>query len=157
MLWIIFFLLLFIIVEIHTSTEPIEKKKQYWSNQVTLKWEIVKSQWEKYIADFFFKSKINYEYEKWLEIEWSVVAYPDFYLTDYDIYIEFFWLEWIKEYDEITKYKKRKHRLEELKVVYLYPRHIYSKYGFFEELLEKVFIKQCQKLNIQIKELKKSN
>jgi DNA helicase-4 len=74
----------------------------------TLKGEKVKSMAEKAIADFFFLYNIKYQYEK--IAEWAdksddkVVYQPDFYLTEYDIYLEHLginrknevpeWFEW---------------------------------------------------------------
>lgn len=63
---------------------------------ITLKGEKVKSCEEAKIANFLFKNGINYRYEKPYAAnsalkDWDYVAYhPDFYLTDYDIYIEHF-------------------------------------------------------------------
>lgn len=58
----------------------------------TLKGEKVKSRAEKAIADFFFLYNIKYQYEKiadWADkSEDKVVYQPDFYLPEYDIYIE---------------------------------------------------------------------
>lgn len=58
----------------------------------TLKKECVKSQQELIIANFLFINGINYEYEKPYKINTSTPQKrqykPDFYLSDYDIYLE---------------------------------------------------------------------
>lgn len=58
----------------------------------TLKGEKVKSRAEKAIADFFFLYNIKYQYEKiadWADKSDDKVVYqPDFYLPEYDIYLE---------------------------------------------------------------------
>ncbi len=60
----------------------------------TLKGEKVKSHGEKDIANFLFLNGISYEYEKEYEVDTRTKDraqyYPDFYLTDYGIYIEYF-------------------------------------------------------------------
>lgn len=55
----------------------------------TLKGEYVRSVDEKYIADFLYLQEIKYEYEKKYpqSEEWY---FPDFYLPDYDVYLEHF-------------------------------------------------------------------
>lgn len=55
----------------------------------TLNGETVRSVDERYIADFLFLHGIAYEYEK--KYPYSEVSYyPDFYLSNYDIYLEHF-------------------------------------------------------------------
>jgi|SRR5579862_4245272 len=54
----------------------------------TLKGEMVRSLSEKFIADFLFTHNVAYEYEKHIKLDnWELK--PDFYLTTYNIYIEF--------------------------------------------------------------------
>ena len=63
----------------------------------TLKNEFVKSNEELVIANYLFTNGINYEYEKPYEIETSTIDKrqytPDFYLPDYDIYIEHYGID----------------------------------------------------------------
>lgn len=54
----------------------------------TLKGELVRSLSEKYIADYLFTHRLDYQYEKNLKIGGYTVK-PDFYLPAYNIYIEF--------------------------------------------------------------------
>ncbi len=58
----------------------------------TLKNEFVKSNEELVIANYFFINGINYEYERTYEVDTSTIDKrqytPDFYLTDYGIYVE---------------------------------------------------------------------
>ena len=60
----------------------------------SLKGEKVKSNEERLIANFLFQNQINYEYEAKYKFETTTKEFkqykPDFYLTDYDIYIEHF-------------------------------------------------------------------
>jgi hypothetical protein len=63
-------------------------KTQYGTVSDTQRGERVKSRGEKRVADFLHESGIRYEYEK------QVIAngrpyLPDFYLPDYDTYVEY--------------------------------------------------------------------
>lgn len=64
------------------------------SEPVTIKGERVKSYCELEIANFFYSNGINYTYEKLYEHDLADDEYsgyyPDFYLDDYGIYVEFF-------------------------------------------------------------------
>lgn len=75
----------------------------------TLKGEIVKSYGELEIANFLFSNNIQYEYEK--EYKYDTINddyqqyYPDFYLPEYDIYIEYFGID---ENNNVASYFKDK-------------------------------------------------
>mgnify|MGYP000031919201 CR=1 FL=1 len=64
------------------------------SEPVTIKGERVKSYCELEIANFLYSNGIKYTYEKVYEYDLAdknyAGYYPDFYLDDYDIYLEFF-------------------------------------------------------------------
>ncbi|KUO52324.1 MAG: hypothetical protein APF76_04630 [Desulfitibacter sp. BRH_c19] len=67
-------------------------------NQIkTLKNETVKSYEEMEIANFLFTYNINYEYESYYEVNTADQRYsrykPDFYLPDYNIYIEHYGID----------------------------------------------------------------
>lgn len=72
---------------------------------VTLKGELVKSYGEMDIANFLFQNGIAYEYEREYELDTrtdrNAQYYPDFYLTDYGCYIEYFG---INEKNEVPSY-----------------------------------------------------
>jgi hypothetical protein len=57
----------------------------------TLKGEKVRSLSEKYVADYLFTKKIDYQYEKVLVLDHYTIK-PDFYLPAYNVYIEFWGL-----------------------------------------------------------------
>lgn len=67
------------------------------ANIRTFKNEIVKSYEEMEIANFLYINKINYEYEKKYEYNTANQKYrqykPDFFLTDYEIYLEHFGID----------------------------------------------------------------
>lgn len=65
---------------------------------------MVRSQPEVIIADTLYDRKIKFEYEKRLELDEQTV-HPDFYLTDYNIYMEYFGLMYRKDYKKSTERK----------------------------------------------------
>jgi hypothetical protein len=50
--------------------------------------EMVRSLSEKYVADFLYTNKVEYEYEKHIVLEGNEIK-PDFYLPTYYLYVEF--------------------------------------------------------------------
>ena len=83
--------------------------KQYGTLSVTLRGEQVKSHAEQKIADFLSRNGIRYEYERPFEVGiWifnKELCKPDFYLPDYDVYVEYWGLKDIGE-----EYKRRDYR-----------------------------------------------
>ena len=78
-------------------------------NLDTIKGEHVRSTEEAMIANFLFMNGINYEYEKEYPFKQgnsNKKYHPDFYLTDYDIYLEHFGISedgrvpWLSEIEE---------------------------------------------------------
>jgi DNA helicase IV len=78
------------------SLATIPGKKEYGKPNKTLRGEVVRSQAERQIADYFFSNKIKYSYESQAKTNLSAVkdkiSKPDFYLPDYDAYVEFWGL-----------------------------------------------------------------
>lgn len=78
------------------NLSPKELSKMLWNTEekITYKGERVKSIEELLIANFLFVNGINYEYEKPYPHDTKSINYsqykPDFYLTDFDIYLEHF-------------------------------------------------------------------
>ncbi len=104
-----------------------EDKEEYYNymrdkRYTTLRNEKVKSVAERDIANFLFAHNIKYEYEK--IVDWTEDKYqPDFWLPDYDIYIEHWGLdrnnkvpEWFEGKNPSEKYLKDKAmKLEQFK------------------------------------------
>ena len=112
-----------------------EKSEEKAKTHLTLKNEKVKSKEETLIANFLFLHGINYEYEKRYPFESddpSQKAYhPDFYLTDYDIYLEHFgiskegtvpWLSKVEEkkYLEGIRWKRDFHKKNKTTLIETY-------------------------------------
>lgn len=89
-----------------------EEYNDYLNNNppITLKGETVKSYGELDIANFLFENQINYIYEAPYEIDTRDlehgIYHPDFYLPDYQIYIEYFG---INRQNQVPEYFHGKH------------------------------------------------
>ncbi|WP_341222135.1 UvrD-helicase domain-containing protein [Polaribacter atrinae] len=109
----------------------------------TIQGEKVKSVEELTIANFLFLNGIQYEYEK--AYPHGVVVYtPDFYLTNYDIYLEHFGVDENKRVKHLTPFneckyieemelKRETHKIYNTKLI-----ETYSYYNRNNELLEKL-------------------
>ena len=83
--------------ELVTLKERLQKLSADRSRKETLKKELVKSQEELAIANYLFTNGIHYEYEKSYEKETATLEKrqytPDFYLTDYGLYLEHYGID----------------------------------------------------------------
>ena len=126
----VIFLLAFLILALGSQ----ELKKEYGVKSVTEKGEEVKSIGERRIADYFSKNNINYVYEqeakgRVLFFEYKISS-PDFYLPDYDVYVEYWGLvnaddRWTR--DEYVRNMKRKMAIyyqNSIKFISIYPRNL---------------------------------
>lgn len=115
--------------------------------------EKVKSLEETKIANFLFMHGVNYEYERLYPFESNDPkrkAYrPDFYLTDYDIYLEHFgiskngnlpWLSSVEEkkYKEGINWKRNFHKKNGTKLIETYS--YYSSEGILLKKLEELLL-----------------
>jgi DNA helicase-4 len=110
----------------------------------TLQGEKVKSVEELTIANFLYLNGIEYEYEKPYPFSNTIVYRPDFYLKDYDIYLEHFGVDennranWLSQYNE-QKYveemelKRETHKTNNTKLL-----ETYSYYNRNNVLLDKL-------------------
>lgn len=91
----------------------------------------VRSHAEQRIADYFESIGVQYEYERELRARFWIfsrkVSCPDFYLPDYDLYVEYWGMLDVKDDSDRTKYERsmkykmaRYHELG-VKFISLYP------------------------------------
>ncbi len=115
-------------------------KNKYYK---TMKGEIVKSKAELRIANFLYEQKIKYRYEPIVERSNGGINRPDFYLNDYDVFIEYFGMLGEKKYNYEIKLKLDTFKEEGLKVICLYPNNFknveYIIKKRFEELTKRTF------------------
>jgi hypothetical protein len=126
----------------------LKPKKQYGVKSVTLRGETVKSIGEKRIADYFESNNIRYVYEKEARtnalIFSSKISNPDFYLPDYDVYVEYWGL--VNADDSYTRNRyvrnmKRKMAIyyqNNIKFISIYPRNLQNLDWIFRKKFEKV-------------------
>ena len=80
----------------------------------------VRSLSELLIANWFYANRIVFEYER--EVRFSScgrVAHCDFYLPDYDVYVEFWGMESDSRYQEYKKWKEKEYAKSKLKLISL--------------------------------------
>ena len=96
------------------------ERRQYGVPGDTKQGERVRSKAEKYIANYFFDNNIKYVYEKELRLEPGVVLSPDFYLTDYGVYVEYWGLLDKQFYRREMAYKMKHYRRHGIRYISLY-------------------------------------
>lgn len=131
---------------------------------VTIKGERVKSFGELEIANFLFSNSVNYKYEAKYKYNTETDEYkqysPDFYLPDYDIYIEYFGIDrncnvpsyFIsrhgksakEEYNDAIIWKKNIHKMKKTKLICTY--YYEKKEGILLPTLEKQLLEN----NVQL-------
>lgn len=117
---------------------------QVWTVCSTKNGETVKSKKEKVIADYLHSQNISYVYEKTLNLDWKII-HPDFYLPQYNIYLEFWWLIKDKEYEHIMRFKMALYRNYGVDYISIYPYNIKDLKSldyFFKKKLNEVLTKR---------------
>jgi len=121
----------------------VEHQEKHGSKHKTMKGELVKSGGERMIADYLLRNKISYEYEKPATgASNRRIGRPDFYLPDYDIYVEYWGMVDTedegdrKEYLKGMEWKTARYREAGIKFISIYPQEI--------ENLDSVFAKKLK-------------
>ena len=104
---------------------------EYGHPAVTLHGEVVRSRSEKAIADWFYLHGVRYAYEHpAFDMKGSVISRPDFYLPDYDVYVEYWGLVGLPDgstrsrYEKSMWWKMEQYRRNGIHVVSLYPSEL---------------------------------
>ncbi len=118
--------------------------KGYRQTLLTTRGEVVKSGGEKMIADYLHAHNIKYEYEKPANDSSNRrISRPDFYLPDYDIYVEYWGMvnaeerHTRKEYVKGMEWKMARYRESGLKVISVYPKDLDNLDSIFRTELKK--------------------
>ncbi|MCW4048325.1 MAG: hypothetical protein NWE89_01180 [Candidatus Bathyarchaeota archaeon] len=133
--------ILFILLLIITIQES--RSKQYGIPSKTLNGEKVKSKGEKYIADFLSENGIRYKYEKTFTTKKGKKIHPDFYLPDYDVFVEYWGLvdaddpKVKNSYIRSMRWKMAQYHSKKQKFISIYPRNL--------DNLDWVFMKKFEK------------
>jgi hypothetical protein len=143
-----FLILVVILVLVWIFLMALKPKKKYGVKSVTLRGETVKSVGEKRIADYFERNNIRYVYEKEARtkalIFSSKISNPDFYLPDYDVYVEYWGLvnaddNWTRTcYVRNMKRKMAMYHENNIKFISIYPRNLQSLDWIFRKKFEAV-------------------
>jgi len=93
------------------------------------------------IANCLRQLGLEYTYEKPVDV-WargkSYTLLPDFYLPQFDIYIEFWGLVKDEAYRKKMNWKKRMYDKKSLQVLHLYPYHLRAKRGLPKLIMKKL-------------------
>lgn len=123
-------------------------KQEYGTECVTLAGQKVKSRAEKRIADYFFQNSIRYEYEKTARAHFfifsSKISKPDFYLTDYNVYVEFWGLLDVEDkatrsrYEKEMRWKMAMYHKHKIMFISLYPSNLHNLDWIFRKKFQDV-------------------
>ena len=122
---------------------------QYGVKCVTGNGEEVRSISEQKIADYFSENKIRYVYEKEVRARSGRfsnyrIGRPDFYLPDYDVYVEYWGLVDAednytrKQYVRSMKRKMARYYENNIKFISIYPRNMDNLDWIFKKKFENV-------------------
>lgn len=123
-------------------------REKYGTKCITLRGEKVKSKAEKMIADYFYRSNIGYEYEKVAKTHaWlfgKKISRPDFYLPDYNVYIEYWGMIDVdkkrkrSEYLRNMKWKMSQYHKNKIKFISIYPNNLGNINWIFKKKFKEV-------------------
>jgi hypothetical protein len=133
------FLGLLIILALILTNKSSTAPKQYGIKSTTSNGETVKSHAEKTIADYFTRKGINYQYEPGIR---GIYADPDFYLPDYNVYVEYWGLldaddpHTRNKYEKSMKRKMAIYHKNKIKFISIYPRNLRNLDWIFRKKLQ---------------------
>lgn len=90
---------------------------------------LLKSEGERQIASFLERCGIRYMYEAPVVVTQNGkqrIWYPDFLLPDLGLYIEYFGMTGLPEYDQGVQEKTKAYANAGLQVIYVYPKHLHE-------------------------------
>lgn len=117
---------------------------------ITKRGEVVRSRSERKIADYFYENRIEYDYEKPVNIKghsgWKIIN-PDFYLPEYNVYVEFWgWADEDKKYNQNMKWKMKQYYDNGINFISIYPRNLKDLDRIFKQKFIKVTGKELTSL-----------
>ena len=108
----------------------------------------VRSRSEPRIADYFQSIGLRCEYERELVARFWIfsqtIGRPDFYLPDYDVYVEFWGMLEVendsdrRKYERSMRYKMARYHRRGIKIISLYPRDLVNLDGNFRDRFKKL-------------------
>jgi hypothetical protein len=108
------------------------RPKAYGGATRTQRGEVVRSNSERKIADYFYQSNIHYLYEEEATSKRGRrrISRPDFYLPDYGVYVEYWGLidaddsRLRSRYERTMKWKMAQYHTNDIKFISIYPRNL---------------------------------
>jgi hypothetical protein len=117
-----------VLVEVLSSFRP---RKQYGGPALTQQGVVVRSNSERRIADYFSQNSIRYVYEEpAMGRRRRRISRPDFFLPDYDVYVEFWGLvdaddsRVREDYERNMKWKMAQYHRNGIKFISIYPKNL---------------------------------
>jgi hypothetical protein len=122
------------------------RRQGYGTPTVTKLGEVVRSNSERKIADYFASNGVRYEYEKPAMNRWGFkrISRPDFYLPDYGVYVEYWGLVNLpnnsarRRYERTLRWKMAQYHKNGIKFISLYPSDLDRLDAAFRSKLEAV-------------------
>ena len=119
-------------------------RETYGRPSLTLRGEVVRSNSERAIADYFSRSGVRYAYERPAMSRWGFrrISRPDFYLPDYGVYVEFWGLVNVPDgsarsrYERSMRWKMAQYHRNGIRFVSLYPNDLNNLDAAFRARLE---------------------
>ncbi len=116
---------------------------EYGNPSKTLQGEVVRSHAEQQIADYFTKNGIRYVYEWGAQTDALIFkrtfAHPDFYLPDYNVYVEYWgMLGTSRQYEKTMKWKMAQYHRNGIKFISLYEKNLENLDWVFRAKFRKV-------------------
>jgi DNA helicase IV len=120
------------------------RRESYGRPSVTQRGEVVRSNSERVIADYFSRNGIRFAYEHPAMSRWGFrrISRPDFYLPDYSVYVEFWGLVNLPNnfaksmYERSMRWKIAQYRRNGIRFVSLYPSELGNLDSAFRPKLE---------------------
>ena len=122
-------------VRIRDLISDIFSDQDYGKRSTTRRGERVKSRGEQRIADYLNSRNIRYKYEKTAKtfpVIGEKISRPDFYLQDYDVYVEYWGMVDVpdkkkrEEYVRAMKWKMAQYHKHHIRFISLYPSSLRS-------------------------------
>ena len=123
-------------------------RKQYGTRSTTKLGVEVRSRAEQTIGDYFDSIGLRYEYERELETGFWIftkkVSSPDFFLPDYDVYVEYWGMLNVddnydrKKYERSMKYKMARYHELGIKFISIYPDNMKNLDWIFRKKFKQV-------------------
>ncbi len=118
-------------------------ERKYGTPSRTIQGEVVRSRSEQQIADYFASNGIRYVYESGARTNALIFkrtfAHPDFYLLDYNVYVEYWGLLGAsKEYERTMKRKMAQYHRNNIRFISLYHNNLQNLDWVFRAKFKKV-------------------